>query len=331
MAYNRTGGTGNDRINESASTGPGTIFGLEGNDSLLTGSGEATVNGGPGDDDITLHDGNTGIVDAGPGNDEILGLAIGAMIHFGGAGADTFSFSNATIGQTIAGGADSSDAGDEINTGSGPDLIFGNGGNDTVFEGGGDDTIVAGFGNDCVIQVFVSNDLMLLNQGNDFLLDGFGGFDTIVGGQGNDCIGHAGSPLVFLSEGNDTFFFAGLSNLGLTVNGGVDDFDGGDHITGGFGSDSLSGNGGNDTILGSFGNDTHVGGVGADLHIFATDSGRDELNGFYAEEGDRLDFSGQTYDVSTSNDGDVLLILSGGGTVQLNGIAVAAFSAAWVL
>jgi hypothetical protein len=40
---------------------------------------------------------------------------------------------------------------------------------------------------------------------------------------------------------------------------------------------------------------------------------------------------GQTFTTGTSADGDVLLTLSGGGTIELNGVAPANFSPGFVL
>jgi hypothetical protein len=66
--------------------------------------------------------------------------------------------------------------------------------------------------------------------------------------------------------------------------------------------------------------------------VFATGSGADQVNGFSGGgEGDRLDLQGQTFTQGTSGDGDVLLMLSGGGTIELNGIAPASFSSGFVL
>jgi hypothetical protein len=48
-------------------------------------------------------------------------------------------------------------------------------------------------------------------------------------------------------------------------------------------------------------------------------------------EGDRLALQGQTFTVGTSAGGDVLLTLSGGGTIEPNGVAPANFSPGFVL
>jgi Ca2+-binding RTX toxin-like protein len=65
MAYNVSGSAGNDTLNQSTDTGPGTIIGLAGNDCMLTGTGLATVDGGSGDDIVVLQAGNTGTVTSG--------------------------------------------------------------------------------------------------------------------------------------------------------------------------------------------------------------------------------------------------------------------------
>ena len=48
------------------------------------------------------------------------------------------------------------------------------------------------------------------------------------------------------------------------------------------------------------------------------------------KEGDGLDLQGQTFTQGTSADGDVVLTLSGGGTIELNGVAPASFSPTFV-
>jgi hypothetical protein len=73
-----------------------------------------------------------------------------------------------------------------------------------------------------------------------------------------------------------------------------------------------------------------TGGAGADRYVFAIHSGSDQLDGFGFAEGDRLDLQEQTFSLGTSGDGDVVLILSGGGTIELNGIAPAGFSPGFV-
>ena len=62
MAYSATGTAGNDTLDQSSDAGPGTIVGLAGDDSLVTGSGLASVAGDSGNDIVVLRAGNTGTV-----------------------------------------------------------------------------------------------------------------------------------------------------------------------------------------------------------------------------------------------------------------------------
>ena len=125
----------------------------------------------------------------------------------------------------------------------------------------------------------------------------------------------ADNDLIFGNQDNDT------------INGS----EGANLIFGGFGDDSILTGSGNDTIWGNEGNDTMAAGTGGDRYVFLAGSGNDQINGFVFGEGDRLDLQGQTFTQGTSGDGDVLLTLFGGGTVELNGITPAGFSPTFVL
>jgi Ca2+-binding RTX toxin-like protein len=117
-------------------------------------------------------------------------------------------------------------------------------------------------------------------------------------------------------------------------NGGADTIvagDGANLIFAGFGNDTIFAGTGNDTIWGNEGNDTMAGGAGADRYSFATGSGSDQVNGFNFAEGDRLAVQGQTFTTGASGDGDVLITLSGGGTIELNGIAPGSFSPGFIV
>jgi hypothetical protein len=70
--------------------------------------------------------------------------------------------------------------------------------------------------------------------------------------------------------------------------------------------------------------------LGADTYVLAPGFRVDQINGFDQVSGDRLTLSGQTYTLSLTSNGDVLLLLSGGGTLELNGIAQAQFSPGFV-
>ena len=137
MSYNVTGTAGNDTLDRSADSGPGTIVGLAGTDCIFTGSGLATITGDAGADTIVLRAGNTGTIAGGGENDSISATVdTGAMMAFGNDGADTIFFFSASGSDTapirVLGGDSSTDGGDSIETAAGNDLIFGNGGADTL-------------------------------------------------------------------------------------------------------------------------------------------------------------------------------------------------------
>jgi serralysin len=200
----------------------------------------------------------------------------------------------------------------------GNDLVFGNQGNDTLLGGIGNDTVNGGM-NDDLVNGEEASDLLFGNEGAD----------TLVGGEGdNSLIGGLDS-----SDAADSIHAAGGSDQ-VFGNGGADTIaagDGANMIVGGFGNDSILTGTGNDTVWGSEGNDTISAGAGADRYVFASNSGSDQINGFGFAEGDRLDLRGQTFTQGTSGDGDVLLTLAGGGTIELNGIAPGSFSPGFVV
>lgn len=147
------------------------------------------------------------------------------------------------------------------------------------------------------------------------------GDDRLSGSVGNDG--------ALLGEGNDTYTASAGNDL-ICANQGADLIYGGagnDTLFGGQGSDTLFGDEGDDVLSGDLGNDTLIGGGGADRYGFGQNSGTDLILGFSQTEGDRLDLQGQTFTVGITANGDALLSLSGGGTVELAGITANAFAA----
>ena len=197
---------------------------------------------------------------------------------------------------TTAVGADrliqGTDGAERLQGGTGRDTVFGYGGNDTI-SGGQAATLIFG------------------NQGDDVLTGGQG-FDTLFGGQGNDRVTSGSSGgLLFGNLGNDTLYGGQAS----------------DTLFGGQGNDLLLGGSASDTLWGDLGDDTLRGGAGADRFLFGSNSGRDVIADFNVAEGDRIGLQGQTYTLGTASDGSsALLTLSGGGTIQLAGIARAQVS-----
>jgi Ca2+-binding RTX toxin-like protein len=266
MAYNVTGTAGNDSLNQTGDGGPGTIVGLAGDDSMLTGTGSVQAFGNSGNDTVALQSGNTGTIFGGTENDSARApLGTGSILFFGNEGADSLNAGDSTAPHTLVGGNDSADGADFLQAGSGSDLIFGNGGADTLGDRSGNNTVVGGFNNDSLVISTSGggNDLIFGNEGNDTVRDELG-TDTVFAGLGNDSVSliGAGTAQVFGNEGADTIDAAARSSA--TIVGGNDSADGNDLITGTGGSDFILGNGGADTIAGAGGANTLVGGFGGD-------------------------------------------------------------------
>ena len=195
---------------------------------------------------------------------------------------------------------------ENVNTGSGSDVISGNqvanviqsgGGNDIVNGLGGNDTVLGGTGND-TLAGGDGNDSLLGGDGNDLLFGGAGA-DQLVGGAGNDKLyvvgndsllqGNAGYDQVIVldasgvnitigvgveyaagNNGNDVINAASLTTAILIGGGG-----GADLLTGGSAADTLAGGNGNDTMIGGAGNDILFGGAGTDS--FYAGDGNDKI------------------------------------------------------
>ena len=67
----------------------------------------------------------------------------------------------------------------------------------------------------------------------------------------------------------------------------------------------------------------------ADRYVFSANAAHDLVVGFNQGEGDRLSLGGQTYVTSTAQDGNALLTLSGGGTIELAGVQAAQVNASF--
>ena len=218
------------------------------------------------------------------------------------------------------------DISDLLTGGIGDDVIYGNGGNDTIYAREGADTIIAVAGNNIIVGGLDSNDgadLITAGAGND-LIYGNGGDDTISSTGGNDIVvGGFGVDVITLGAGND-IVYGNQDND--TINAG----DGNNLVTGGRGDDNIVTGNGSDIIFGNEGNDTMTGGGGADRFIFDIGSGADVITDFQAGQGDHLDLYGQNYTVVGTATGDAMLVLSGGGTIQLNGVTAAGFSGSFI-
>ena len=253
-----------------------TVFGNNGNDSIIGTSADESIDGGIGNDTILGLGGNDTII-AGRGDDSVDG----------GDGIDELRFSttsnitvdlNQTTAQNTGEGNDIFVNFEQVQGGDGRDLITGSAIAETLKGGDGLDTIDGGAGND-EIYGEAERDSLLGGDGDDSI---FGGAlnDTIVGGTGADSLdGGAENDIIKGGDGNDTITdtSAGTNSGDDTIAGeaGDDTIDAGhgnDSITGGTGADSIAGNAGEDTILGGVGADSIDGGASNDSIIAGADN-----------------------------------------------------------
>jgi Ca2+-binding RTX toxin-like protein len=176
-----TGGTGNNRLDASAFSGPVTLRGEGGNDTLIGGSAADVLEGGIGND--SLVGGNSGDrLDGGAGNDTLDGEA-GDDSLFGGDGHDSVRGGDGRDFLAGEAGNDSLNGGagnDTLDGGDGHDGLSGMDGDDHLNGKAGNDTLVGGAANDTLLGG-AGHDVLLGGSGND-QVKGQGGFDTVAGG-----------------------------------------------------------------------------------------------------------------------------------------------------
>jgi Ca2+-binding RTX toxin-like protein len=275
----------------------------------------------PGDQTVPANGTFTIVVNGGAGNDSITVLAKNTEIAeaklFGGGGDDVLT--GADTNDFLEGG----EGNDRLVGGKGTDAMNGGSGNDTLVwnNGDGSDRINGDAGND-VTEVNGSATL-----GDEFTLDPEPGgvkfqrtnlvpftLDTaterfqVNGLGGNDSItAHDGvGALTLLSvdggAGNDT------------VNGS----DGPDLIVGADGNDILNGGGGDDRIIGGTGADTMNGGSGDDTLVWNNGDGSDVLNGDAGN--DDVEVNGSPIA------GDVFTVQPNGGRIKFDRTNLVPFS-----
>ena len=241
------------------------------------------VNGGDGNDTITVATTKVSSVTVDGGNDNDTGNAGDDLLR-GGAGADV------------------------INGGDGDDRIIGDTGGDTLAGGNGNDTLVwnNGDGSDKMDGEGGGGDEVEVNgstnAGDEFTIKPNPADPTRVRFDRVNLVAFnlnisAERIAVNGLQGDDKITGeAGLAPLILTtLNGGVGadtitGGDGADLITGGDDNDTLSGGGGNDRVVGDRGADTVAGGDGDDTLVWNNGDGSDRMDG---EAGlDRVEVNG---------------------------------------
>jgi Ca2+-binding RTX toxin-like protein len=254
---NLVGTTGDDQI--YAFGGNDFVFGRGGNDLLDGGDGHDQLRAGEGDDRLLGGDGDDFL--AGGDGDDILD---------GGAGWDRTSFfTGATAGVTV----DLRIQGVAQNTGRGMDTLIGiEHTSGTAF----DDVLIGNDGDNWLWGDPTGNDTISGNGGNDLIwvgvgnhvVSGGGGIDTL-GSNATDLPGGVAWSLALQgapqATAHGTIDMSGIENLSGTEHADSLTGDGGDNLlAGGLGDDTLSGGAGNDTLYGDglVTVDTHGGGSG---------------------------------------------------------------------
>ncbi|MGE0258893.1 MAG: beta strand repeat-containing protein [Alphaproteobacteria bacterium] len=218
------GGDGNDTLMGGSGadllfgqSGNDVLLGKGGNDQLFGGAGNDTLTGGPGDDQVFGEGGNDRMI-WNPGD--------GSDLFEGGDGFDTAEVNGGNGSETFTITANGARVRLDRVTPAPFNLDIGTTENLVVNANGGDDVITAGNGLAALITLTLDG-----GAGNDTITGGDGA-DTLLGGDGNDTIiGGRGSDVAFLGAGDDTFIW----NPG----------DGSDIVEGQAGSDTLLFNGAN--------------------------------------------------------------------------------------
>jgi Ca2+-binding RTX toxin-like protein len=275
----------------------------------------------PGDQTVPANATFTIVVNGGVGNDSITVLAKNTEIAeaklFGGGGDDALT--GADTNDFLEGG----EGNDRLVGGKGTDAMIGGSGNDTLVwnNGDGSDRINGDAGND-VTEVNGSSTLgdeftldpepggvkfqrtnlvpFTLDTATErFLVNGLGGNDSITA---HDGVGALTLLSVDGGAGNDT------------VNGS----DGPDLIVGADGNDILNGGGGDDRIIGGTGADTMNGGSGDDTLVWNNGDGSDVLNGDAGN--DDVEVNGSPIA------GDVFTVQPNGGRIKFDRTNLVPFS-----
>jgi Ca2+-binding RTX toxin-like protein len=310
-----------------------TVYGLDGNDIIVTSQAGPNIYGGEGDDAIRNTGSGTGYLYGGTGNDTIHGGTSFDSIY-GEIGNDLlvggeFDYVMATNSGLIAAWNGEVSGSDTIYGGEGMDGIYGLDGDDFLYGGDGNDSgtgiSVASPGtlNDTIYVASglyggAGNDYLDGGRGDDYL-DGGTGDDTMVGGVGNDffLVDSVGDVVVEGGGGGilDIVVTSGGYSLGsntdverltandinAAINFNLFGNEIGQEIWGNGGKNRIAGNGGSDVIKGYGGNDTFVfasvqhSGLGAD-HDFIQDFED------YGDD-DTLDLSGFAGTLSFIGDG----------------------------
>lgn len=301
------GGSAGNTINAGGFTGQATINGGGGDDNLTGSSQEDVITGGLGNDTIDGGGGDDTLVESGNvnfllGDSTMTGL--GSDSHFsiefavltGGSGNNTLDASGFGGTVTLFGGAGN----DILKGGDGDDLISGDAGNDTLSGNGGTNTLNGGTEIDQVLEsADVDFELLAAQLISSLGTDDLISIETakLVGGNGDNTLNASA--------------FAGKT----TLQGG----NGTDTLIGGSNIDSLEGGNGDDKLTGGLGNDKLVGGADLDTIV------EDDLTGL------TMTASSMTATSAAGSSTDTLTSMEAGrftGTATANSLSGGTFAGA---
>ncbi len=239
----------------SQSTTGGTLTDLGGDDVITSGTGNKSVLGGDGADQITLDVGNHTVI----GDN-------GAVTYVG-------------LGQPGAGNVFKYETTDTVGGTGGVDTILLGDGNNTILGGMGSDLITTGVGTDLIVgdNGTVQMDAAGLNlasvtstqtdQGGNETINTNSGTKTIIGGFGADTVNANVDPVTGAQLGVDSNHVIIGDNAQILFNAGgvATQYSTLDTVTTTGGVDTVKTGNGNNTIIGGMGSDVITTGVGTDL------------------------------------------------------------------
>ena len=296
-----------------------TLDALGGDDNVTTGSGNDSIDGGTGNDTIITNDGSDNLLGgldddtliSGRGDDTLSGGA-GTDTLKGGLGNDTYVFNRGDGKDTIydnyyygSAGNDTLTFGEEITQ---DDLIAVASGNDMIVAIKEDDVSFTNLSDKVTIKDWLNvnnrvENIALSDGSSVNFADIQGATDEddylTFGDEGVNVDALGGDDVIITGSGNDTID-GGSGNDSITSNAGDDTLnagEGNDTIIAGYGNDILRGGAGNDTLKAEYGNDTLSGGTGTD-----------RLEGGYGDD---------TYLFSRGDGVDTVIDTKGNDTLQL--------------
>jgi Ca2+-binding RTX toxin-like protein/predicted Fe-Mo cluster-binding NifX family protein len=303
-----------DMIANQSSDADNNIVGDTYDNVIDGGLGNDTIDGAEGDDTLF----------GGTGDDLLIG-SVGTDAFDGGSGVDTldFTYTSDNVAIDLSAGTATFANGDvetiinfeNVNAGSGNNVITGNDLDNVIDGGAGNDHYIGGAGDD----LFIANS----------------GTDTFEGGEGIDTIDFTFSAADLtvdlslgeaISSGGATEQITGVENIKAGA--------GNDLLTGSDSANTLEGGAGDDTLNGGLGNDILSGQEGADTYTFASGDGQDTVLDFDPQS-DVLQIDGHTiYPFGLpagitviDQAGDVLITYGAGDTVLLTGLSIAGWEA----